>query len=645
MKRYDKRWIFCIYVALISLLTTVSHAENFCFIVAGDTQTGQQYLTEIVQATFDENADFILICGDLTDGGTYLEYQRWLDIMQPLYDAGIGVYPVRGNHDTIDGSQPDPKSIWDAVFSGEYALPDNGPAGHENITYSFTHKTAFVIGLDQFTELYRNPLDWLEEQFISNTQPHIFVFGHTPAFKLYHNDTIGIFPCERDIFVNRILTKNGRVYFCGHDHFYDHIRLDDGDNDPNNDLHQFIVNSDSKMNTDWRYYGDMTNRIPVRISHQSAAGYLLAEIQDLDVTLTWKYRSGGYPYQAGDVFRYTVAEVKSPPIYMPDANLKAAISNQLGISEPNVIDMLALTGLDANSLGIFDLTGLEYAKNLEDLYLNDNFVTVAPSLKYLKNLKSVHLNGNPLDRRFYCIDQTRMLEHNLSLEIECPVNPIPNDDCVVYFPDSNLKAAVEKDLGVSPAKLVDMQELFLLESAACKGITALNGLEYAEYCQYFGLSGNLIENIDPLAGNTSLGSLDLSGNQIKDITVLSNLIDLFWICLNDNQIIDLLPLANMMNIEALWVDNNPLNTRSYCEYIPSVIAHNPNAYLSYEANSNPLTEDCYINMSDLAVFITHWMGVDCGIENNWCDGADINHLDDVNIEDFAELSLYWFRDN
>lgn len=45
-----------------------------------------------------------------------------LSVMQPLYDAGVGVYPIRGNHEDCG-----PKAVWDNVFTGPYALPNNGP--------------------------------------------------------------------------------------------------------------------------------------------------------------------------------------------------------------------------------------------------------------------------------------------------------------------------------------------------------------------------------------------------------------------------------------------------------------------------------------------------------------------------------------
>jgi len=620
-------------------------AESFCFVVAGDTQSGQVFVDEIVQATIDEGADFILICGDLTNSGALFELERWLDKMQPLYDAGIGVYPIRGNHDCYDNNIP--KSVWDAAFSGTFSLPDNGPSGEENVTYSFTHKNAFIVGLDQYVKLYRNNLDWLEEQFASNEQPHVFVFGHTTAFTIDHPDTIALFADQRNVFVNNILAENGRVYFCGHDHFYDHIRLDNGDGDPNNDLHQFILNSDMKMYEDRQYYGDTGIWTPVRLDHRKCAGYMLVDINDLDVTLTWKYRTNDYPwqdgsYEAGDTFRYTVTNTDAPKINILDPNLRSAINEELGIIQPDMANILALTYLDANSLGISDLTGLEYAKNLKYLYLNNNCISRTPSLTYLKNLKQLHLNNNRLIREFYCLDKQLILRKNPEIDIRCDAACDPNDDCVVDFPDANLRVAVENDLGKSPVTLLDMQELFYLESAVGAGIVDLSGLENAVHAFGYDLSGNLIQDISVLSNTPTLAILDLSGNQIRDISALYDSTHLLWLILSSNQISDISFLSEMTNLEYLSLEGNPLNTQSYCTDIPVIISNNTDdLIISSDPNPNPLTRDCSTDLPDFAAFGTHWLENGCDQTNNWCGGADLDHINDVDMRDLQIVAMYW----
>ncbi|MHC4759029.1 MAG: metallophosphoesterase family protein, partial [Planctomycetota bacterium] len=345
------------------------YADEFKFVVISDTQgsdgngVNSAILEEIVQETIDEQADFVLVSGDLVDGTigqSSLESQllHWRDVMQPVYDANIGVYPVRGNHDSGD------KSVWDGVFSGAYILPDNGPVDENNVTYSFIHENTLIIGLDQYTNPHRINQTWLQEQLLSNSQPHVFVFGHEPAFKLKHDDCLDDYPNQRDSFWASLVESGARTYFCGHDHCYDHARIDDGDGNSNNDIHQIITVSGGELFYDGIYDGNNTKWRPLQIDHedihQGRQGYMLVEVEGPNATLYWKYRSAPNSFEVGDIFSYTTTPVSAPNINFTDPNLQAAVEDQLGITEPNTDDILSLTFLDVNSKGITDLEGLEY---------------------------------------------------------------------------------------------------------------------------------------------------------------------------------------------------------------------------------------------------------------------------------------------
>ena len=73
-------------------------------------------------------------------------------------------------------------------------------------------------------------------------------------------------------------------------------------------------------------------------------------------------------------------------------------------------------------------------------------------------------------------------------------------------------------------------------------------------------------------------------------------------------------------------------------------ANNPGIDLKYDPNPNPITNDCSTDLSELMVFLSHWLETDCGIPNNWCGGVDLNHFDDVNISDFGEFARYWLAE-
>jgi len=296
------------------MMSACARTQEIRFIVTGDTRGSDNgvntaMLREIVQAVISEKADFALITGDLVNGSdnpAVLESQltTWRNTLQPLYSAGIGVYPCRGNHDT--GSQ----AVWRSVFSGVYALPENGPAGEENITFSFTRGNVFVVAVDEYAGDGGVNQSWLDAQFARNGQPHVFVFGHAPAFKVWHRDFLENNPHERNTFWNSIKAEGGRTYFCGHDHFYNHSRIDDNDDDPKNDLHQYIVATGGAPLYGWegKYDGDNGQWTPHKVFHEKEYGYVLVEINGLNVTLTWKHRTAAGVYESTeDIFTYTVS--------------------------------------------------------------------------------------------------------------------------------------------------------------------------------------------------------------------------------------------------------------------------------------------------------------------------------------------------
>ena len=82
---------------------------------------------------------------------------------------------------------------------------------------------------------------------------------------------------------------------------------------------------------------------------------------------------------------------------IPDPNLRAAINRQLGKADGAVItseEMNRLHTLDPGRIDIIDLTGLEYATNLRNLFLWDNRVTDLSPIAGLTRLHSIGLDNN-----------------------------------------------------------------------------------------------------------------------------------------------------------------------------------------------------------------------------------------------------------
>lgn len=52
---------------------------------------------------------------------------------------------------------------------------------------------------------------------------------------------------------------------------------------------------------------------------------------------------------------------------------------------------------------------------------------------------------------------------------------------------------------------------------------------------------------------------------------------------------------------------------------------------------------CIVNLEHFAVFAAYWLDGPCSEANDWCSGADLNQMDDVNIDDLMILAGKWLE--
>ncbi len=336
--------LLCIALLTAVLSTAGFAAEPWRFIVTCDSRgrddgIEKTVLRELVAEITSNKADFVLFSGDLVSGHTAsdpaqfeAQLRVWLEEMKPVYDDGIGVYICRGNHEIADawgaygGSNLDPNNNfttrWLDVFGNdlypEHMLPDNGPVGEKYMTYSVTHKNSLVVLIDHYAGIEHRAVhminqQWLDDQLATNARQHIFIAGHEPAFRALHTDCLDNYPAERDAFWAGIKDAGGRTYFCGHDHFYDHASVDDGDDNPNNDIHQYIIGTAGAPPYSWSppYSGNNTGYTIEQQHHAEGYGYTLVEVDGPDATLTWMQRNSNdltiqADYESREVWSYTV---------------------------------------------------------------------------------------------------------------------------------------------------------------------------------------------------------------------------------------------------------------------------------------------------------------------------------------------------
>ncbi len=296
-------------VALVFAPAQLAVGAPWKFLVTGDSRgysmdfpVSTTILSELARAFTNEQPAFVVFAGDATVWGSATNYWVWTNALSPVYEAGIPVYGALGNHDLGDVAG------FADVFGA--AAPDNGPEGEKGLTYAIGWSNALVLVLDALvsTNYERVNQDWVDAVLATNTAPHVFAVSHLPAFKVFHADGLDDYPMERDRFWNSLSNAHARVFFAGHDHFYNHSRLDDGDGNADNDVHQLVVGTaGAPLYPDGPYDGMNGIWTPVRVFHEGQFGYVRVEIEADKAWTTWVHRNADGVYEpGGDTFTWSV---------------------------------------------------------------------------------------------------------------------------------------------------------------------------------------------------------------------------------------------------------------------------------------------------------------------------------------------------
>lgn len=267
----------CALGGLLGLLnpTVPSTSGAWSFGILSDTQwttlddgrnpntSAIDIINQVNQQFISKGVKFVVAVGDLADSGSPANEDVRATYAQALYNAGIGFYPLRGNHDssaavaaefknlypqtqtgvnnqtpasafsvqTADPAvQPPAKSGSTFVVGANFSSPSPAMAG---LSYSFDYSNARLILLDQFTppDGSTNSIDaqmsWITGQLSgrgSNT--HAFVFGHKGIITENHVDNLfgahpGADPSGENALIQGMAQAGARYYICGHDHMHD----------------------------------------------------------------------------------------------------------------------------------------------------------------------------------------------------------------------------------------------------------------------------------------------------------------------------------------------------------------------------------------------------------------------------------------
>ncbi len=265
--------------------------------------------SEIAEAVLKEKAKFLCWTGDLVSGydkePSVFESQlmTWRGLMEPVYRKHIPILAVRGNHDS---SSTDATAVWRRVFSGPYAMPDNGPDAEKDLTFFFGKGEVMVIGLDQYGSINEEvDQHWLEQTLEAHPKRFVFAFAHEPAFMDgSHADTMDRVPALRNAFWESLIKAGSRVFFCGHDHLYDRMLVHRAEGDPGPDMYQVVAGTaGAPFYKEGPYAGKHDGWNLTRVTHiDSTYGYTVVTIDGRKATITFKGRTAPGVYVPMDVF-------------------------------------------------------------------------------------------------------------------------------------------------------------------------------------------------------------------------------------------------------------------------------------------------------------------------------------------------------
>ena len=306
----------------------------------------------------------------------------------------------------------------------------------------------------------------------------------------------------------------------------------------------------------------------------------------------------------------TFSDVPEPTVAIPDPNLRVVVEENLGgvPGAPITVDQMAsVANLNAYNAGISDLTGLEYATNLTELFLWDNNITdISPlegltnltwlglgsnnvtdisPLSGLPNLTSLDLYDNGITDVSTLVEVLSNLTNLTSLRLGnnniTDISPLAG---LTHLTELNLSRTGITDVSVLAAMLSNLPNLTSLSlgdnnitdvSALLAmlsnlpnltslnlggiGITDISPLSSLTNLTELFLWNNNITDISPLSGLTNLRQLYLSGNNITDISVVSGLTSLYWLELSSNTISDISALSGLTNLYWLNLGNNSIS--------------------------------------------------------------------------------------
>ena len=310
-----------------------------------------------------------------------------------------------------------------------------------------------------------------------------------------------------------------------------------------------------------------------------------------------------YPDRVGEPPVITQPDVlPGGQVHFPDSNLRAAVAEALGKGANAPItaeEMGTLSKLETINRGIQDLTGLQFATNLNLLDIRENQISELSPIAGLTTLRTLRLDDNAISD----LSPVKGLKELTTLEFNwnrvSDISPVRNLKNLTYLYASNNQISdLSPVAGLINLELITISDNNITNLMPLAGLISLWHIDItlnnvSDLSPLVGLTNlkefvfvrndisdlspvaplvNLeiihgtstsVSDLSPLAGLTKLRHLYLPWGDISDLTPLSGLTGLEELYLHDNDISDIAPLAGLTNLEEVYLFGNYVTDISF----------------------------------------------------------------------------------
>jgi hypothetical protein len=211
-------------------------------------------ISQINPQFINQKVKFVLQVGDLTENGNDADEAVRATAAQPLLDAGIGYFPMRGNHETyanpansyaipkLQSLYPQTRGLSNTFGAKNFNSPTSLSTDLDGMSYSYDFNNARFVILDTWATPSKvdNNADgyaygytvsdqqsWVSNRLDKTTRgtDHAFVLFHQPLIAENHQDTLfsgytNANPTWQNAFYASMYNNDVKYAISGHDHIH-----------------------------------------------------------------------------------------------------------------------------------------------------------------------------------------------------------------------------------------------------------------------------------------------------------------------------------------------------------------------------------------------------------------------------------------